>query len=102
MMVHLDNQTNELVVLQNLRFDLPQDPRYTLMYGNSSTEVVVDSNLSLEDANNLVTSTYEESKSLGASYADKRINLDEGYAELTITYPDGKRLNRVIYTKEEE
>lgn len=50
----------------------------------------------LDEAKNLVTSIYEESKQLG-NYTDVLVNLNEPYAELLIKFSDGKILNRVIY-----
>jgi hypothetical protein len=50
----------------------------------------------LADAANKVAELYEESKTLGL-YTDKIVKLNEGYAELTIEFPDKKKLNRVIY-----
>jgi len=57
-------------------------------------------NLSDADAKTLVESLYNESKNLG-SYTDKLINFEQHYAELNIDLPDGRNLNRVIYSEEE-
>lgn len=54
---------------------------------------------SQQEANELVYDLYEESKLLG-TYEDRIIKLNEGYAELKITFSDGRKLNRVIYTEE--
>jgi hypothetical protein len=50
----------------------------------------------INEAKQLVTKLYAESKLLG-NYNDVIINLDEAYAELFITFDDGRQLNRVIY-----
>jgi hypothetical protein len=60
---------------------------------------VKGTNLSDADAKALVESLYNESKGLG-NYTDKLVNLEQSYAELNIDLPDGRNLNRVIYTTE--
>lgn len=67
------------------------------VYPSSGSVDVAADNLSENDAISLVAELYEDSKALG-TYIDKIVKLNEGYAELKITYPDGRELNRVIYT----
>lgn len=75
----------------------PLDETSTLLHSSSGFKIVNGEDLSEADAKVLVSSLYEESKTLGSSYYDKLLNLDNGYAELVITFADGKKLNRVIY-----
>lgn len=72
---------------------------YTSTLATECTGIVTvqESNLSETDAIVVVQALYESSKTLGV-YIDKIIKLNEGYAELKINLPDGKFLNRVIYT----
>ena len=73
-------------------------PTLTLVHPNSGFVTVEGTNLTDEEAQNLVISLYEYSKTIGSSYSDKIINLENSYAELQIEFADGKKLNRVIYT----
>lgn len=77
------------------RFDT-LDPNLTLVHAGSGFTTTQGSDLDDQQAFDLVASLYEESKLLG-TYADKIVKLNEGYAELKIEFPDGKKLNRVIY-----
>ena len=69
----------------------------TLVHPSSGFTLVEGEDLTESDAKVLVNSLYENSKTLGSSYYDKLVNIDNGYAELVITFADGKKLNRVIY-----
>lgn len=77
-------------------YENPEDPTSTLLHPSSGYTVVNGEDLDESNAIDLVTSLYEESKSLGSSYYDKLVNLAGGYAELVINFADGKRLTRVI------
>lgn len=98
--VYLDNQTNNLTLL-NLNYNEElDDSRYTLVHSSSGFTSIKAENIHVEDAVNLVESLYLESKNLGESYEDFSINLNEGYAEILIKFPNGEHLNRVIYIKD--
>lgn len=99
--IWLDNITNQLTEVATVVGQAVDTERYTLMFSGVGTTTVVAQNLNHEEACNLVTSLYVESTALGASYDDKRIRLNEGYAELLINFENGKKLNRVIYLKDE-
>jgi hypothetical protein len=71
----------------------------TIMEQCTGFMVVKGTNLSEQDAKIMVESLYNESKELG-NYTDKLVNLEQSYAELNIDLPDGRNLNRVIYTVE--
>lgn len=71
----------------------------TLLHASSGYTTVQGTVATQEEANIIVASLYESAKGLG-EYTDKIIKLDEGYAELKITFADGRKLNRVIYTIE--
>lgn len=96
--VYLDTQTNNLIVL-NYNQEIDKS-RYTLVHPSSGFTVIKGEKLDLNQAINLVESIYLESQNLGESYEDFNINLKEGYAELLIFFNDGKKLNRVIYIKD--
>jgi hypothetical protein len=94
--VYSDPSQNGALVSPVLgRFDT-LDPNLTLVHASSGITDLKGSDLTDEQALTLVESLYEESKLL-ATYTDKIIKLNEGYAELKIEFPDGKKLNRVIY-----
>jgi len=77
-------------------------PNYlTLVHSSESSVTVEASGLDNIDAINFVNTLYQQSKGLGSSYDDKLIKLDEGYAELRVFFPDGRQMNRVIYTVDE-
>ena len=98
--VYLDDQTNNLSLL-NLNYNEELDnSRYTLVHHSSGFTLTKGENLNLNQAINLVSSIYLESQTLGESYEDLKINLNDGYAELLISFEDGKKLNRVIYIKD--
>jgi len=98
--VYLDNQTNNLVIL-NLNYNEQLDnSRYTLTHASSGFTVVKAENLDLNQAVNLVESIYLESQTVGESYEEFKVNLNDGYVELLISFEDGKKLNRVIYIKD--
>lgn len=69
----------------------------TVVQPASGFVAVVQDNLDENSALDLVAELYEEAKILG-TYTDKIVKLNEGYAELSIIFPDGRELNRVIYT----
>jgi len=69
----------------------------TLLHKSESSSSVQGSYTSASDAVIKVTELYEQSKALG-TYTDVSVNLSKGYAELIITFPDKKELQRVIYT----
>jgi hypothetical protein len=101
--IYLDNQTEQLTPLniQYHRGETLDTNRYTLVYTASGLTTTQATDLTQEEALQAVESLYNVAKVSGVSYEDKLIKLDEGYAELVITFSDGKRLNRVIYTKED-
>ena len=74
----------------------PSDYTSTLIHPSSGFTTVNGEVLTESEAVALVNSLYEDSKTLGKSYSDKLINLEGGYAELTIDFTDGKKLTRVI------
>lgn len=102
--IYLDNQTDELVTLdiQWHRGETLDTNRYTLVHAASGMTTTQATDLTPEEAITAVESLYNVAKVSGVSYTDKLLKLDEGYAELVINFSDGKRLNRVIYTKEED
>lgn len=102
--IYSDNQTNELVPLniQYHRGETLDISRYTLVHPAVGMTTVEATDLTRSEALAVVESLYNVAKLSGVSYTDKLVKLDEGYAELVITFSDGKRLNRVIYTKEED
>ena len=73
------------------------DSNLTLVHPSSGFTTVKAEDLDPVDAYNFVNTLYQQTKSLGDSYEDKIIKLDEGYAELKVNFADGKVLNRVIY-----
>lgn len=75
--------------------------RYTLIHLGIGTSTIEASNLTETEANELVETLYNASKTLGISYQDKSINLTGGYASLGINFADGKQLVRVIHTIDE-
>lgn len=96
--VYSDNQNNNKLTEVPLFFGEVLDlSRYTLVHNSDASTVVMGSNLSNEEANKLVTELYIESLALGVKVDEKIINLNEGYAEMVITFNDGKVLNRVIH-----
>lgn len=98
--VYLDNQTNNLTLLNLNHNEELDNSRYTLVHPSSGFTSIKAENIHVEDAVNLVESLYLESKNLGESYEDFSINLNEGYAEILIKFPNGEHLNRVIYIKD--
>lgn len=98
--VYLDKQTNELVVL-NLNYNEELDTNlYTLVHSSSGFVTSKGENLNTESALSLVEELYVESQNLGENYQEKNINLENGYVEMIISFNDGKKLNRVIYIKD--
>jgi|688.fasta_scaffold2636291_1 hypothetical protein len=69
----------------------------TLIHPPEGSSITVGENLLEEDALQIVSHFYETSKLLGTSYVDVNVDLAKGYAELRITFLDGKILTRVIY-----
>lgn len=74
------------------------DSNLTLIHPSSGFTIVKAENLDSVDAINYVNTLYQQTKTLGDTYQDKIIKLDEGYAEIKVFFADGKSLNRVIYT----
>jgi selenophosphate synthetase-related protein len=98
--VYLNNQTNELIVL-NLNYNEELDTNlYTLVNSSSGFVTSKGENLNTESALSLVEELYVESQNLGENYQEKNINLENGYVEMIISFNDGKKLNRVIYIKD--
>jgi len=96
--IYFDNILNKLVEL-NLALGEPLDQsRYSIFYEGIGSTVVKGTELSKEEACNLVTELYLESQSSCEKYDDKIIKLNEGYAELIMFLKDGRILSRVIYT----
>jgi len=102
--VYQDNQTNQLTTLdiQWHKGETLDTSRYTLIHSASASTVTQATDLTPEEAITAVESLYNVAKVSGVSYTNKLLRLNEGYAELVINFSDGKRLNRVIYTKEED
>ena len=100
--IYLDNQTNELTPLniQWHRGETLDTSRYTLVHAASGFTAVEATDLTLQEAKTVVENLYNVAKATGTSYTDKLVKLDESYAEVVITFSDGKRLNRVIYMTE--
>jgi len=102
--IYSDNQTGELTPL-NIQWHKGETldiSRYTLVHGASAIVTTQATDLTQPEAIAVVENLYNVAKATGVSYTDKIIKLDEGYAELVINFSDGKRLNRVIYIKEED
>jgi hypothetical protein len=71
------------------------------VHTQSSAVTTEATDLTLPEAIQVVENLYNVAKVTGTSYTDKLIKLSEGYAELVINFSDGKILNRVIYTVNE-
>lgn len=100
--VYADKQNNNSLTTLSLSYNEPlNSERYDLIHESSGSVSIQGSNLSESDANNLVNTLYEKTKTLGTSYTDKIVDIDSGYAELKVEFADGKKLNRVIYTENE-
>jgi len=69
----------------------------TLLHNSESSSSVQGTFSTAAEAVHKVTELYEQSKALG-THADRIVDLSKGYAELLITFPDKRKLNRVIYT----
>lgn len=94
--IYYDNVQDKLVEL-NLALGEPLDQnRYSIRFEGVGTTVTAASGLSTEDAINLVTELYLNSQTMGSSYDEKILKLNEGYAELIIYLTDGRILSRVI------
>jgi hypothetical protein len=100
--IYSDNQNNGKLVELDLPVGVNVDTsRYTITHlGIGETYVVEECN-SFEEACNSVTNLYLEAKNIGINYDDKLLKFNEGYAELIIYFNDGRILNRVIFTVEE-
>jgi hypothetical protein len=98
--VYLNKQTNELTVL-NLNYNEVLDTNlYTLVHSSSGFVTSKGEDLNIESALSLVEELYVESQNLGESYQEKNINLENGYVEMIISFNDGKKLDRVIYIRD--
>jgi len=97
--IYLDKTTDKLTEVSTVVGQSIDLNRYTLVHSGVGSTTVIGENLSLEEACDLVTTTYLDSKTLGVSYDDKLLKLNEGYAELMINFNDGKVLTRVIYIR---
>ena len=70
--VYSDALNNGKFTMLNLGYkEVLDEDRYTLVHASTGFSKVVGDNLSKEDAINLVTSLYLESKNLGKSCDDK-------------------------------
>lgn len=98
--VYLDNQTNELVKLELKYNEKLDSERYTLVHSSHSLVEIKEKDLTHDQALELVKNLYTESQTLGINCEDKIIRLEDGYAELLISFEDSKKLNRVIYIKD--
>lgn len=97
--VYSDSENNNELTTVYTKYDEALDTiRYTLVHPSSGFTTTEGTNLSDQDANALVESLYNSSKTFGTEYTDKSIKLEKGYAEIIIKLEDGKHLNRVIYT----
>lgn len=81
--------------------ELLDTSRYTLVHAGSGFTTVEATNLTETQAFSVVENLYNGSKTMGSSCTNKIVKLEQGYAEVVITFADGKRLNRVIYTVDE-
>lgn len=97
--IYYDNVLNKLTTVHTTVGQPVDDSRYVLVHAGIGTTVVEGTNLTPEQAYNLVTDLYVESQALGQSFDDKLINLNIGYAEMVIYFDDGRILNRVIFTE---
>lgn len=94
--IYLDKVENKLTELY-LALGEPLDlNRYSIKYVGIGNTITNGSKLTKEQAINLVTELYLESQTIGESYDDKLLKLNEGYAELIIYFSDGRILSRVI------
>lgn len=69
----------------------------SLIHSPTASTMIVQEELSNQEAVDLVTSLYESSKTLGESYSDVNLNLPNAYAELRVYFSDGRVLTRVIH-----
>ena len=96
--IYSDNKNNNALTEVILFYKETLDTsRYTLVHPASGFTVTHGTDLTQEQANNLVTQLYVDSLSQGTKIDEKLIKLNEGYAEVIIYFADGKVLNRVIY-----
>ncbi len=68
----------------------------SLLHKSESSSSVQGTFSTAAEAINKVTELYEQSKALG-TLTDKIVDLNKGYAEVSIVFSDKKELNRVIY-----
>ena len=97
--VYLNPLTNERVV-GDPPYGVERDPNLTLEHPSVGTTTVEATDLTEAEALSVVSNLYEIAKAEGASYTDRIVKLDTGYAEVAIEYADGRHLNRVIYITE--
>jgi len=97
--IYLDNTTNKLTEVSTVVGQPIDTERYKLVHSGVGSTTVISEDITMEEACDLVTTVYLESRTLGISYDDKLLKLNEGYAELMINFEDGRILNRVIYLR---
>lgn len=98
--IYLDSATNKLTEVNTVVGQPIDTSRYTLIHSGVGSTILLKDNVDFDEAVNIVTNVYIESQSLGISYDDKLLKLNEGYAELLVNFEDGKILNRVIYIRQ--
>ena len=100
--VYSDAQNNnELTTVYVGYMETLDTNRYTLVHASSGFTSIEATDLTDAEARTVVESLYNVAKATGVSCTDKIVNLDQNYAEVVITFADGKRLNRVIHTIEQ-
>lgn len=75
------------------------DENKTLIHPSSGYTLIDSHNLSEPEAKNRVMELYNQAKNLGVQTNEKLVSQEKGYAEITITFEDGKILNKIIYAK---
>ena len=75
------------------------DENKTIIHPSSGYTLLDSNDLSEFQAKQRVIELYNQAKTLGVSYNEKLVDQDKGYAEITITFEDGKILNKIIYAK---
>ena len=98
--VYSNEETNQLTTLSLMPGETIKST-LTLVHPSSGYVTIEGVNLTELDARDLVINLYESSKLLGSGYTDKIIDIENNYAELRIDFSDGRILNRVIYTVNE-
>lgn len=100
--VYADTLNNNELVCLSLNYKETVDTsRYTLVHQSSGFSTIEAEDLTETEAVIAVANLYNTAKVTGVSCTDKLVKLDEAYAEVLITFSDGRRLCRVIYIKDE-